>query len=136
MDALTLHRLHFGFTITYHYLFPQITMGLALLIFILKTKALRGNETANQAARFWTKIFGITFVMGVITGIPMEFNLARTGRAFLNSPVASSDRPLLWKAFSRSFSSRVFFICCCLQRTQSAREVTGSPRWRCFLEPG
>ena len=60
MDALTLHRLHFGFTITYHYLFPQITMGLALLIFIVKTKALRGNETANQAARFWTKILGIT----------------------------------------------------------------------------
>jgi hypothetical protein len=65
-----LHRLHFGFTITYHYLFP---LGLALLILILKTKAVRGNEAANQAVRFWTKVFGITFVMGVITGIRMEF---------------------------------------------------------------
>jgi cytochrome d ubiquinol oxidase subunit I len=82
MDALTLHRLHFGFTITYHYLFPQITMGLALLIFILKTKALRGNETANGAVRFWTKIFGITFVMGVITGIPMEFQFGTNWSRF------------------------------------------------------
>ena len=42
--ALGLHRLHFAFTITYHYLFPQLTMGLALLIFIMKTLALRtGN---------------------------------------------------------------------------------------------
>jgi cytochrome bd ubiquinol oxidase subunit I len=48
-------------------------MGLALLIFILKTKAVRGKEAANQAVRFWTKIFGVVFVMGVITGIPMEF---------------------------------------------------------------
>ncbi len=43
-DALTIHRLHFAFTVTFHYIFPQLTMGLALLIFILKTAALRtGN---------------------------------------------------------------------------------------------
>jgi len=82
MDALTLHRFHFGFTITYHYLFPQLTMGLALLIFILKTKALRGNEAANLAARFWIKIFGIVFVMGVVTGIPMEFQFGTNWSRF------------------------------------------------------
>ncbi|MGH7843835.1 MAG: cytochrome ubiquinol oxidase subunit I [Candidatus Binatia bacterium] len=65
MDALSLHRFQFAFTVTYHYLFPQITMGLALLIFILRTKAARGNEAANQAVRFWTKIFGVSFVMSV-----------------------------------------------------------------------
>ena len=74
MDALTLHRLHFAFTITFHYLFPQLTMGLALLILILKTMALRtGNPHYNRAARFWGKIFAINFAMGVVTGIPMEF---------------------------------------------------------------
>ena len=53
MDALTLHRLHFAFTITFHYLFPQLTMGLALLILVLKTMALRtGNEHYHHAARF------------------------------------------------------------------------------------
>ena len=37
-DARTVDRLHFAFTVTYHYLFPQLTMGLALLLFILKTR--------------------------------------------------------------------------------------------------
>ena len=48
-SALAVHRLHFAFTITFHYLFPQLTMGLALLIVILKTSALRtGDEHYNQ----------------------------------------------------------------------------------------
>ena len=73
-SALLVHRLHFAFTVTFHYLFPQLTMGLAPLIVILKTIALRrSDETYNQAARFWTRIFGINFVVGVVTGIPMEF---------------------------------------------------------------
>jgi len=73
-SALLVHRLHFAFTITFHYLFPQLTMGLAPLIVVLKTLALRRkDETYNQAARFWVRIFGINFVIGVVTGIPMEF---------------------------------------------------------------
>src|SRR6202451_3036909 len=49
-------------------------MGLALLIVYLKTKALRtGNEHYDRAARFWGRIFGINFALGVVTGIPMEF---------------------------------------------------------------
>ncbi|MBZ5579760.1 MAG: cytochrome ubiquinol oxidase subunit I [Acidobacteriia bacterium] len=86
MDALTVHRIHFAFTITFHYLFPQLTMGLALLIVVLKTLALRtGNPHYNQAARFWAKIFAVNFAMGVVTGIPMEFqfgtNWARFSKA-------------------------------------------------------
>jgi cytochrome bd ubiquinol oxidase subunit I len=73
-SALLIHRLHFAFTITFHYLFPQLTMGLAPLIVVLKTLAIRRNdETYHQAARFWARIFGINFVIGVVTGIPMEF---------------------------------------------------------------
>jgi len=73
-SALLVHRLHFAFTVTFHYLFPQLTMGLAPLIVWLKTMGLRRNDEAyNQAARFWARIFGINFVLGVVTGIPMEF---------------------------------------------------------------
>jgi cytochrome d ubiquinol oxidase subunit I len=73
-SALLVDRLHFAFTVTFHYLFPQLTMGLAPLIVILKTLGLRPNgELYNQAARFWARIFGINFVLGVVTGIPMEF---------------------------------------------------------------
>ncbi len=82
-EALTVHRLHFAFTVTYHYLFPQLTMGLALLILILKTLALRtGNEHYNRAARFWAKIFGINFAVGVVTGIPMEFQFGTNWAEF------------------------------------------------------
>jgi cytochrome d ubiquinol oxidase subunit I len=85
MEALTLHRLHFAFTVTYHYLFPQVTMGLALLIFVLKTMAIRGVPHANEAVRFWLKIFGVTFVMGVVTGIPMEFQFGTNWARFSES---------------------------------------------------
>ena len=84
MDAMLLHRIHFAFTIIYHYLFPQLTMGLALLIVVLKTIAIRHNdERYNQAARFWGKIFAINFLLGVVTGIPMEFQWKHWGAAFL-----------------------------------------------------
>ncbi|MGB7586924.1 MAG: cytochrome ubiquinol oxidase subunit I [Terriglobales bacterium] len=73
-SALLVHRVHFAFTVTFHYLFPQLTMGLAPLIVVLKTLGLRRDgEIYNQAARFWARIFGINFVLGVVTGIPMEF---------------------------------------------------------------
>jgi len=83
LDALAVHRLHFAYTVTFHYLFPQLTMGLALLIVILKTLAVRsGEEHYNEAARFWARIFGISFAMGVVTGIPMEFQFGTNWAQF------------------------------------------------------
>src|SRR6202030_4533125 len=85
MDALTLHRIHFAFTITYHYLFPQLTMGLALLIVVLKVVALgKGDERYNETARFWARIFGLNFAMGVVTGIPREFQFGTNWARFSN----------------------------------------------------
>ncbi|HWR37550.1 MAG TPA: cytochrome ubiquinol oxidase subunit I [Clostridia bacterium] len=73
-SALLIHRLQFAFTVTYHYLFPQLTMGLAPLIVVLKSLAIwKNDDRYAKAARFWAKIFGINFVLGVVTGIPMEF---------------------------------------------------------------
>lgn len=83
VDAVAWHRLHFGFTITFHYLFPQLTIGLALLILIFKLMALRTKrETYNEISRFWAKIFGINFAMGVVTGIPMEFQFGTNWARF------------------------------------------------------
>ena len=83
IDPLFWHRLQFGFTITFHYIFPQLTMGLALLIVVLKATALRtGNDDWNAAARFWVRIFGLSFAMGVVTGIPMEFQFGTNWAAF------------------------------------------------------
>src|SRR5208283_3423018 len=82
-EALDVHRLHFAFTITFHYIFPQLTMGLALLLVYLKTKFLRtGDEHYNHSARFWARIFAINFAIGVVTGIPMEFQFGTNWAAF------------------------------------------------------
>jgi cytochrome bd ubiquinol oxidase subunit I len=83
VDALSWSRFQFGFTISYHYLFPQLTMGLSLLIVIFKVVALRRrDELWNDAARFWGRIFGINFVIGVVTGIPMEFQFGTNWARF------------------------------------------------------
>jgi cytochrome bd ubiquinol oxidase subunit I len=82
-DALTVSRLQFAFTVTYHYLFPMFTMGLALLIFVLKSVFMRNrNDLYNRSARFWGKIFAVTFVIGVVTGIPLEFQFGTNWAAF------------------------------------------------------
>jgi cytochrome d ubiquinol oxidase subunit I len=76
-------RFQFGFTLTYHYLFPQLTMGLAWFIAYWKWRALRtGDEEYNKAARFWAKIFGLNFAVGVVTGIPMEFQFGTNWAGF------------------------------------------------------
>lgn len=83
MNNVLADRWHFGFTITYHYLFPQLTMGLALLIFVLETVALRtGDDHYRKCALFWSKIFAINFAMGVVTGIPMEFQFGTNWSRF------------------------------------------------------
>lgn len=84
MDTSTIFsRLQFAFTIAYHYLFPQLTMGLALLLVILKILYLvRKDERYNIAVHFWGKIFAITFVMGVVTGIPLEFQFGTNWARF------------------------------------------------------
>jgi cytochrome d ubiquinol oxidase subunit I len=83
MEANTLDRIQFAFTLTYHYLFPQLTMGLAPLIVIFKSLAIwKNDERWNETARFWGKILGITFLFGVVTGIPMEFQFGTNWAAF------------------------------------------------------
>lgn len=82
-SALALHRFHFAFTITFHYIFVQLTLGLGFLIFLMKVLALKtGDERWNEAARFWSKIFAINFALGVVTGIPMEFQFGTNWSRF------------------------------------------------------
>src|SRR4030042_5506483 len=82
-EALLLHRIHFGFTAAYHYIFPQLTMGLGLLIVVLKGLALwKKNDYYNKSARFWAKLFAINFAVGVITGIPLEFQFGTNWARF------------------------------------------------------
>jgi len=82
-SALVVHRLHFAFTATFHYLFPQLTMGLAPLIVICKLLAIRHPERGYaEAARLLGRLFAINFVFGVVTGVPMEFQFGTNWARF------------------------------------------------------
>jgi cytochrome d ubiquinol oxidase subunit I len=82
-DPTVWHRLLFAFTIIYHYLFPQLTMGLAPLICWWRWRAWRTGDAGSAVlARFWTRILGATFAVGMVTGIPMEFQFGTNWAAF------------------------------------------------------
>ncbi len=84
-SALLYDRLQFAFTVTFHYLFPQLTIGLALLLLYLRSRALvSGDDHYHQVARFWTKIFALSFAFGVVTGIPLEFQFGTNWAKFSN----------------------------------------------------
>jgi len=109
VTALLLHRIHFAFTVTYHYLFPQLTMGLALLIVIFKTIAIRRkDERYNQAARFWAKIFAINFLIGVVTGIPMEFEFGTNWSQFARITGGVIGQPLAMEGVFSFFLESAF----------------------------
>jgi cytochrome d ubiquinol oxidase subunit I len=108
-DALFIHRIHFAFTITYHYIFPQLTMGLAPLIVVLKTIGLRtGNVHYDTAARFWTRIFGINFAAGVVTGIPMEFQFGTNWARFSQLTGGVIAQPLAMEGVFSFFLESAF----------------------------
>jgi cytochrome d ubiquinol oxidase subunit I len=109
MTAELIHRLHFAFTITFHYLFPQLTMGLALLIVALKTVALKtGSDQWDRAARFWGRIFGINFVFGVVTGIPMEFEFGTNWAEFARVSGGVIGQPLAMEGVFSFFLESAF----------------------------
>src|SRR6201995_2677147 len=73
-DPVTLSRLQFAATALYHFLFVPLTLGLSFLLAIMEsTYVMTGREIWRDATRFWGKLFGINFAMGVATGITMEF---------------------------------------------------------------
>ncbi|HEX2836425.1 MAG TPA: cytochrome ubiquinol oxidase subunit I [Thermoanaerobaculia bacterium] len=74
MDVVWLARVQFAMTIMFHFLFPPITMGLALLITAIETARWRtGKDLYRRMSDFWLKIFAVNFVVGVASGIVMEF---------------------------------------------------------------
>src|SRR2546425_11400409 len=102
-------RLQFGFTLTYHYLFPQLTMGLAWFLVYWKWRALRtGDEQYNQAVRFWAKIFGLNFAVGVVTGIPMEFQFGTNWAGFSKYAGGVIGQPLAMEGMFAFFLESAF----------------------------
>ena len=74
MSVELLSRIQFALTASFHFLFPPMTIGLSLMLVVMQALRVRsGNPLYLQLARFWTRIFGLIFAIGVATGIPLEF---------------------------------------------------------------
>lgn len=74
MDVEILARIQFAFTVAFHYIYPPLSIGLGLLMVIFESAYIKTkNPDYHKLARFWTKIFALTFGIGVATGIVMEF---------------------------------------------------------------
>ena len=73
-DPVLLSRLQFAITIMFHYIFPPMTIGLGVVLVALEGLWLKTkNDLYHKQAKFWTRIFGIIFALGVASGIVMEF---------------------------------------------------------------
>jgi cytochrome d ubiquinol oxidase subunit I len=74
MDVLMLSRIQFALTISFHYIYPPLSIGLGVMLVLMEGMWLvRQKPIYHQMARFWTKVFALTFAIGVATGIVMEF---------------------------------------------------------------
>lgn len=83
MDVEILSRIQFAFTVAFHYIYPPLSIGLGLVMVIMEGMYLRtGNKVYETMARFWTKIFALTFGIGVATGIVMEFEFGTNWAAY------------------------------------------------------
>jgi cytochrome d ubiquinol oxidase subunit I len=120
---VTVDRFQFTLTVTFHYLFPILTMGSALFVAWLKTVAYLGGEhrrlpllrksreqreVHDDAAHFWAKLFGITFAMGVVTGIPLEFQFGTNWAAFSNYAGGVIGQTLAMEGVFAFFAESVF----------------------------
>ncbi|SIS55726.1 cytochrome bd-I ubiquinol oxidase subunit 1 apoprotein [Zobellia uliginosa] len=74
MDVEILSRIQFAFTIAFHYIYPPLSIGIGLVMVVFESLYIRTkNQEYHTLAKFWTKIFALTFGIGVVTGIVMEF---------------------------------------------------------------
>jgi cytochrome d ubiquinol oxidase subunit I len=95
MDAVLLARLQFAANITFHILFPTISIGLAwVLVFFKHRYAKTGDGRWMDAYRLWVKVFALTFALGVVSGITMSFQFGTNWPGFMNT-VGNIAGPLL-----------------------------------------
>jgi cytochrome d ubiquinol oxidase subunit I len=133
-DPIFWHRLQFGFTAVYHYLFPQLTMGLALFIVLFKVLAHRtGKESYRDAARFWIRIFGINFAVGVVTGIPMEFQFGTNWAQFSQRAGGVIGQTLAMEVMFAFFLESSFFALLLWGEARFGRRLHDLAAWALFL---
>ena len=110
MDALLLSRIQFAANISFHILFPTITIALAWVLLFFKARfSATGNTLWMDAYRFWVKVFALTFAMGVVSGITMSFQFGTNWPGFMET-VGNIAGPLLAYEVLTAFFLEAVFI--------------------------
>jgi Cytochrome bd terminal oxidase subunit I len=93
LDPLLLSRIQFGFTVSFHIIFPAFTIGLAAWLATMEgMRLVTGNPVYRRLFDFWIKIFAVSFGMGVVSGIVMHSSSAPTGACSPKKPARSKAR--------------------------------------------
>ena len=85
LDAMTLARIQFAANISFHILFPTITMALAWLLLFFKLRWGNGDTAWAELYRFWVKIFALSFALGVVSGVTMSFQFGTNWPGFMET---------------------------------------------------
>ena len=109
LDPVLLGRIQFTLTAVYHFIFVPLSIGIGLIMAIFETKAFRsGSEKDAAAARFWVKLFTVTFAVGVATGITMEFSFGTNWADYSRFVGDIFGAPLAAEALFAFFLESVF----------------------------
>ncbi len=124
MDAVFLSRLQFGFTAGFHFLFPPLTLGLTLIIFILETLYLKSDRDLYKGiSTFLIRILGLVFVMGVATGIVLEFSFGTNWSEYSRVVGDIFGAPLAAEGIFAFFLESVFIGILIFGRERVSRRV-------------
>ncbi len=110
LDATMLARIQFAFTVSFHIIFPSFTIGLAAFIATLLVRwRMTGQDHLHRLARFWTKIFAVSFAMGVVSGIVLSYELGTNWSRF-SHVVGNVMGPLLGYEVLTAFFLEASFL--------------------------
>jgi cytochrome d ubiquinol oxidase subunit I len=110
LPALTLARIQFAFTVSFHIIFPAFTIGLASWLAVLEWRFLRtGNAIYSDVYRMWVKIFAVTFGMGVVSGVVLSFQIGTNWSVFADK-TGSVLGPLLGYEVLTAFFLEASFL--------------------------
>lgn len=109
-DPVLLARMQFAANITFHILFPTVTIALGWMLLWMKLRFARTGDGAwMELYRFWTKVFALTFSLGVVSGVVMSFQFGTNWPGFMNA-VGNIAGPLLAYEIMTAFFLEAVFI--------------------------
>ena len=103
-DAVMLARIQFAFTVSFHFLFPSFTIGLASYLAVLNALWLWTKEQKYlDLFRYWVKIFALAFAMGVVSGIVMSYQFGTNWSVFSDKTGPVLGAPMAYEVLSAFF---------------------------------